>query len=228
MEVQGYSQVLKGMGEKISRPTVERLMRENGIRAKSKKRFKVTTDSKHSLPIANNILNRDFCVGRVNKAWCADITYLWTDEGWPYLAGVIDIGTRKLIGWSMGEKMKKGLVLSALEMAVKQQNPPQGLKHHSDRGSQYASKAYRRRLRRYGIKASMSRKGNCWDNAVMESFFHTLKVEHVYHQHFKTRAETISSVFEWIEVFYNRQRIHSSLGFFSPACYEQKLLMKCA
>jgi putative transposase len=221
-------EVLKGMGEKISRPTVERLMRDNEIKARSKRRFKVTTDSKHDLPIAKNVLNRQFEVGSANKSWASDITYVWTDEGWLYLAGVIDIGTRKLVGWAMGDEMKKSLVLSALEMAVKRQCPDRGLIHHSDRGSQYASKAYRRRLCRYGMKASMSKKGDCWDNAVMESFFHTLKVEHIYHQHFRTRSEAMSSIFEWIEVFYNRHRIHSSLGFVSPECYEQKLFLKCA
>lgn len=220
--------ILKGMGEKVSLSTVERLMRQNSICAKTKKKFKVTTDSKHSLPVAENILNREFEVGTVNKTWASDITYIWTNAGWLYLAGVIDIGTRKIVGWAMGEEMKTDLVLSALDMAIKRQGPPRGLVHHSDRGSQYACKKYRKRLKAHGIKASMSRKGNCWDNAVMESFFHSLKVEHIYHQKFLTRNDAITSIFEWIEVFYNRQRIHSSLGFFTPECYERNLLKNCA
>lgn len=221
-------QVLKGMGEQISKSTVERFMRENGIYSKMKKKFKVTTDSRHSLPISDNILNRNFAVGEANKAWCTDITYVWTIEGWLYLAGVIDVGTRKIVGWAMGEQMSKRLVLSALDMAVKRQKPSPGLIIHSDRGSQYASKIYQRRLRRYGMKSSMSRKGDCWDNSVMESFFHTLKVEHVYDQFFKSRAEATNSIFEWIEVFYNRQRVHSSLGFVTPECYEQQSFAKSA
>ena len=219
---------LQSMGEKISKATVERLMRQNEIRAKTKKKFKATTNSKHSLPVAPNVVNRQFGIGQANKLWCSDITYLWTDEGWLYLAAVIDVGTRKIVGWSMDERMTKKLVLDALDMAVKRQNPGRGLVHHSDRGSQYASKAYRRRLWRYGMIASMSRKGDCWDNAVMESFFHTLKVENVYHERYKTRREAMSSVFEWIEVFYNRQRLHSTLGYVSPECYEKKVFLKCA
>lgn len=214
--------VLKGMGEKVGKRTVERLMREAGIRAKQKKKFKATTNSKHSLPVADNLANRQFAVGPANKLWCADITYLWTDEGWLYLAAIIDAGTRKLVGWAMRDRMTQELVLEALEMAQKRQNPGRGLMHHSDRGSQYASKAYQRRLWRYGMICSMSRKGNCWDNAVVESFFHTLKTEHVYHERFRTRAEAKSSVFEWIEVFYNRQRLHSALGYVTPECYERQ------
>ena len=203
-------------------------MRENEIRAKSRKKYKVTTDSKHSLPVAENIVNRDFAPGIANKTWCADITYIWTSEGWLYLAAVIDVGTRKIVGWSMAARMTQDLVLDAIEMAYKRQNPGRGLKHHSDRGSQYAGKAYQRRLWRFGMIGSMSRKGDCWDNAVMESFFHTLKVEFVFHENFKTRDAAKSSIFEWIEVFYNRQRIHSSLGYVSPECYENRELTKCA
>lgn len=218
---------LQQMGEKIGKPTVERLMRDHGIHSKSKKKFKVTTDSKHSLPVASNLANREFAPGVSNKLWCSDITYLWTNEGWLYLAAIIDAGTRKLVGWAMQDRMTQDIVLSALMMAIQRQNPGRGLLHHSDRGSQYASQAYQLRLEQYGMICSMSRKGNCWDNAVVESFFHTLKTEHVYHQIFKTRAEAKSSLFEWIEIFYNRKRIHSALGYVTPQCYEMSLA-KCA
>ena len=219
---------LKGMGEKVSKPTVERLMREAGIRAKTKKKFKATTDSKHSLPVADNLATRAFAPGKPNELWCADITYLWTDEGWLYLAAIIDAGTRKIVGWSMRDRMTQELALEALEMAVKRHQPGQGMMHHSDRGSQYAAKLYQQQLWRHGMVCSMSRKGNCWDNAVVESFFHTLKTEHVYHEQFKTRGAAKSSVFEWIEVFYNRQRMHSALGYVSPECYQRQSLAQCA
>jgi putative transposase len=213
--------VLKGMGEKCSKTTVERLMRENEIRAKMKKKFKSTTDSNHSLPVAKNVVARKFEATAPNKLWCTDITYLWTSEGWLYLAAIIDVFTRKIVGWAMNERMTQSLVLNALEMAVEQQRPGRGLVHHSDQGSQYAATDYQRRLSRHGMVPSMSRRGQCWDNALMESFFHTLKTEHVYHEIFATRKAAKSSVFEWIEVFYNRQRIHSALGFVSPECYER-------
>jgi transposase InsO family protein len=221
-------EVLQGMGEAVGKKKVETLMRVNEIKARGKRRFKITTDSKHSMPVADNIAGRNFQVGSPNQLWCGDITYIWTDEGWLYLAAIIDVGTRKLVGWAMGEEMGHKLVLKALDMAYKGQRPSSGLVHHSDRGSQYASRSYRRRLRRYGMKESMSRKGNCWDNAVMESFFHTLKVEHVHHERFRTRAQAISSIFEWIEVFYNRYRLHSTLGYKTPACYEREALRNCA
>lgn len=210
---------LKAMGEKCSKTMVERLMRENEIRSKVKKKYKATTDSNHSLPVAPNLVKRDFTAEAPNRLWCTDITYLWTDEGWLYLAAIIDVFTRKIVGWAMNERMTQGLVLSALEMAVSTQKPGRGLMHHSDQGSQYAAHEYQRRLWRYGMIASMSRRGQCWDNALMESFFHTLKTEHVYHERFTTRQQAKSSVFEWIEVFYNRQRMHSAIGFVSPECY---------
>jgi len=220
--------VLKGLGEKIGKGRVEKLMRENDIRAKQKRKFKATTDSKHSLSIAPNVADRNFEVGAANKLWCSDITYIWTTEGWLYLAIVIDVGTRKLVGWSMQDNMKTDLVLAALEMAYKRQNPGRGLIHHADRGSQYASHDFRQRLWAYGMIESMSGKGNCWDNAVAESFFHTLKTECVYQERFKTREQARQSIFDYIEVFYNRQRLHSALGYVSPECYERKLYLKCA
>jgi transposase InsO family protein len=221
-------EVLKGMGEKCSKSTVERLMREKGIRAKAKKKFKATTDSEHALPVAANVVGRKFNVEAPNRLWCTDITYLWTTEGWLYLAIVLDAFTRKVVGWSMKPRMSQDLVLDALDMAFDRQRPARGLVHHSDRGSQYASKAYQRRLWRYGMVPSMSRKGNCWDNALAESFFHTLKTEHVFHEVFVTRNAARNSVFEWIEVFYNRQRVHSSLGFVTPECYERRSFQNIA
>lgn len=213
---------LKGLGEKCSKTTVERLMRENGIRSKIKRKFKATTNSNHTLPVAPNLVKRDFTADAPNKLWCTDITYLWTEEGWLYLAAIIDVFTRKVVGWAMKDHLTLPLALEALEMAVRRQNPSPGLVHHSDRGCQYAAHEYQAELRRHGFICSMSRRGQCWDNALAESFFHSLKTEHVYHERFSTRAEAKSSVFEWIEVFYNRQRIHSAIGFVSPACYERR------
>jgi putative transposase len=221
-------QELKGLGEKIAKATVERLMREEGIRAKMKRRFRATTNSRHSLPVAENLAARSFAAGRANRLWVSDITYLATDEGWLYLAVVVDCGTRKVVGWAMDQSMTAELVRAALDMAIQQQNPESGLVYHSDRGCQYASHSFRERLSELGLVQSMSRKGNCHDNAVAESFFHTLKVEHVYHERFRTRAEAKASVFEWIEVFYNRKRRHSALGYLSPECYERQPIVQSA
>jgi len=212
--------VLQGLGIDCSHGKLERLMRENNIRAKTKKKFKVTTDSKHSLPVAANLADRNFAVGTPNKLWLADITYVWTREGWLYLAAVLDAGTRKLLGWSMKERMTTDLVLDALDMAYNRQGRPKGVMHHSDRGSQYASHEYQQRLWRYAMVPSMSGKGQCWDNAPMESFFHSLKTEHIYFEDFALRLTARESIFEWIEVFYNRQRLHSTLGYATPECYE--------
>lgn len=215
-------QVLKGLGEKCSKSTVERLMRENGIRSKVRRKFRLTTDSNHKLPVAPNLVKRDFTAKAPNQLWCTDITYLWTKEGWLYLAAIIDVFTRKVVGWSMQDRLTLPLALQALDMAIKRQQPEPGLVHHSDRGCQYAAHEYRAELKRHGIIASMSRRGQCWDNALAESFFHSLKTEHVYHERFETKAQAKSSVFEWIEVFYNRQRIHSAIGFNNPECYERR------
>lgn len=214
-------QELKALDIPCGKGKLERLMKAEGIRAKTKKKFKITTDSKHGLPVAKNLLDRNFEAGKPNSVWLADITYIWTREGWMYLAAVLDLGTRKIVGWSMKERMKEDLVLDALDMAFKRQKPPRGLMHHSDQGSQYAGHAYAQRLWSYGMIASMSRRGQCWDNAPMESFFHSLKTEHVYFEEFATRNEAKESIFEWIEVYYNRQRIHSTLGYQTPECYEQ-------
>jgi putative transposase len=220
-----YSQ-LKALGFKTSKSKVERLMRDNRIRSKMKKKFKATTNSKHAHPVAENILNRDFSPKAANMVWAGDITYIWTREGWLYLAVILDLFSRQVIGWSMSERMTKELALNALTMAIRKRNPRKGLIHHTDRGSQYACGVYRRLLSSIGAICSMSRKGNCWDNAVSESFFHSLKTEMIFFEDFKTRAEAISKVFEWIEVFYNRQRIHSSIGNKTPEQFEK--LAKCA
>lgn len=212
---------LKGMGEKCSKTMVERLMRENGIRSKMRRKFKATTDSNHALPVAPNRVKRDFTAKAPNRLWVTDITYLCTDEGWLYLAAIIDVFTRKVVGWAMKDRLTLPLALDALDMAVRRQKPGPGLVHHSDRGCQYAARDYLKALRQYRMVPSMSRRGQCWDNALAESFFHTLKTEHVYHERFSTRNEARTSVFEWIEVFYNRQRIHSAIGFVSPECYER-------
>lgn len=215
-------QTLKGMGEKCSKSMVERLMRESGIRSKMRRKFKATTNSNHGLPVAPNLVKRDFTAKAPNRLWVTDITYLWTDEGWLYLAAIIDVFTRKVVGWAMKDRLTLPLALEALDMAVTRQRPGPGLVHHSDRGCQYAARDYRGALERLRMICSMSRRGQCWDNALMESFFHTLKTEHVYHERFTTRQQAKSSVFEWIEVFYNRQRIHSAIGFVSPECYERR------
>lgn len=213
-------------GESCGRGRVARLMSANGICAKQKRKFVVTTDSKHDMPVAENILDREFSVEEPNKVWLSDITYIPTDEGWLYLAGVVDLCSRTAVGWSMGDSLEKELVMDALKMAIGRRRPGAGLLHHSDRGSQYASEAYRTLLDDYGMKMSMSRKGNCWDNAVMESFFGTLKRELIHHRRYRTRAEARKDIFEFIEVFYNRERLHSSLGYMSPLDYEKQIAVR--
>jgi transposase InsO family protein len=213
-------QKLKQAGEKISKNTVAKLMSENNILAKTKKKFKVTTDSKHNLNVSPNLLARNFNPETVNQAWCGDITYIHTNEGWLFLATVIDLYSRKIIGWSMNKRMKKSLVVDAIDMALRKRKTATGLIFHSDRGSQYCSIEFRKVLRKNNINQSMSRKGNCWDNAVAESFFSTLKKDLVFHEEFETRNEARRKIFEYIEVFYNRERIHSVLDFKSPIEYE--------
>lgn len=201
--------------------TVAKLMRAAGVRAKTARRFRCATDSNHDRPVAENVLDRAFTPAGPNESWVADITYIPTAEGWVYLAAVADLYSRAVVGWSMGSRIDSRLVVDALEMAVSRRCPGEGLVSHSDRGSQYASEHYRRVLAGHGIACSMSRRGDCWDNAPMESFFATLKKELVHHESYRTRAEARASVFEYIEVFYNRVRRHSALGYRSPAEYEQ-------
>ena len=212
---------LQAQGVTVSRRVVERLMRMDGITPPRKRKFKVTTDSDHPFVIAENILDRDFSSPTPNCRWSTDITYVWTNKGWLYLAVVMDLFSRRIIGWSMKKTMARELVLSALHMALYGRNPDAGLIHHSDRGSQYASDDYQDELERRQISCSMSRKGNCWDNAVVESFFATLKKDLVYRQQFQTRAEATQAIFEYIEVFYNRRRRHSYLGYMSPVEFER-------
>ena len=207
-------------GEHVSRKRVARLMREAGLRAKTSRKFKATTDSSHTLPIAPNLVDRRFDVDRPNAVWVSDITYLRTRQGWMYFAAIIDLYSRKVVGWSLRERMSAELVCEALDAAVRARRPPPGLVFHSDRGSQYASKTFRRRLFRYRMRQSMSRKGNCWDNAVAESFFATLKKELVRNHVFPTRDAARIDVFEYIEVFYNRRRAHSLLGYETPTSFE--------
>lgn len=204
--------------------TVARLMRDHGLVAKTARKFRITTtDSNHDLPVADNLLDRHFDPSEANEVWLADITYIPTREGWLYLAAVEDLYSRKVVGWSMAEHMESRLVVDALEMAVQRRLPDEGLLAHSDRGSQYASEHYQLLLARHGIACSMSRRADCWDNAPMESFFASLKKELVHDADFATRAEARAAIFEYIEVFYNGQRRHSSLGYVSPAEYEQSV-----
>jgi putative transposase len=211
---------LKSKGMHHGKKRVARLMRENGIRPKQEKRYKATTDSKHFYPVAPNLLQRDFGAQKPDQKWLADITSIPTYEGWLYLAAILDLYSRPIVGWSMADRMGSKLVLDALEMAVSRRGPEPGLIHHSDRGGQYASADYQRTLRSHGMICSMSRKGDCWDNAPMESWFHTLKTELVGRRVYKTRMQAKAEIFEYIEVFYNRNRLHSALGYMTPAQYE--------
>ena len=199
---------------------VARLMKIHGIRAKQKRKFRATTDSRHDFPVAKNVLNRLFIVDEPNKVWVGDITYIWTAEGWLYLAVIIDLYSRMVVGWAMDSRIDRQLTCKALQMAIAKRSPGKGWLHHSDRGSQYASEDYQSLLKTRDTTVSMSRKGNCWDNAVAESFFSALKKELVHHRRFQTRSQAKSEIFEYIEVFYNRQRLHSTLGYQSPVEFE--------
>ena len=212
---------LRARGFPASKLRVERLMRENGIRARHKRRYKATTDSRHALPVAPNLLARNFTPPAPNRAWTADLTYIWTDEGWLYLAVVLDLFNREIVGWSIKPTMTAEIVTDALTMAWFRRRPASGVIHHSDRGSQYASSVFQNRLSEYGMTCSMSRKGNCWDNAPTESFFNSLKNERVHGARYATRAQAIADVFDYIEVFYNRSRRHSGLGYTSPTQFLQ-------
>jgi len=199
-------------------------MRQEGLRAKAARKFRATTDSKHSQPVAENTLNRDFAATAPNQKWVGDITYIWTIEGWLYLAVVIDLFSRRVVGWSLSSRMTTELVCNALKMAVTTRGRVADTLCHFDRGSQYASDIFQALLKRYGFTCSMSRKGNCWDNAVAESFFHSLKVEAIHGELFRTRDEARRTVFGWIECFYNLKRRHSALGYVSPAVFERNAL----
>lgn len=216
------TKTLNAQGINVSQKTVTRIMKENQIRSKTVKRYKATTNSKHNLPIYPNLLNQQFKVDHPGQAWVGDITYIWTSEGWLYLASIMDLYSRRLIGWAMGERMTKELVITALKRAMITQPPTKGLIHHSDRGSQYASNDYQELLRENGMITSMSRKGNCYDNACIESFHGIIKRELIFHENYKTRNQAKRNIFEYIVSFYNYKRIHSTNQYKSPIVYEKE------
>lgn len=214
---------LKRQGIACSKNGVAGLMKKNGIRSVVCKKYKATTNSRHNLPVAENLLNQNFKVDKPNQVWVTDITYIPTNEGWLYLSAIIDLCHKKIVGWAMDSTMTQELVKSSLKQAIQREKPGAGVIHHSDRGTQYASKSYQELLQQTGFIASMSRKGNCYDNAVAESFFGTLKTELIYQTKFQTRKEARQAIFEYIEIFYNRTRLHSGLGYLSPCEYEARL-----
>ena len=214
---------LRARGHRVGRHRVARLMRKEGLIARRKRRFRVTTQSNHSQPIAHNVLARNFDVPHLDRVWAGDITYLPTAEGWLYLAVLLDLCSKAVVGWAMSEELDTRVALAALRMALERRRPPSGLVHHSDRGVQYASESYRAVLLASGLVPSMSRKANCWDNAPAESFFGSLKVELVGDRVFPSRAAARIEVFDYVEVFYNRTRRHSSLGYVSPMVFESKI-----
>lgn len=216
--------ILVKQGHACNRKTVAASLRRQGLVAKAARKFKATTNSNHNLPVFDNLLGQDFTATAPNQKWVGDITYLGTDEGWLYLAVVIDLFSRQVIGWAMGERMTADLVCDALQMAIFKRKRPKGVVVHSDRGSQYCSHAYRDLLQKYQLLGSMSAKGNCYDNACAESFFHSLKVEAIQGERFATREHMKQTVFEYIETDYNRNRLHSTLGYLSPVDFEAKAL----
>ncbi len=213
---------LSEQGHYYDGKTVASSLRRQGLRAKAAKRFKVTTDSKHNRPVAENLLEQDFTAERPNQKWAGDITYLWTDEGWVYLAVILDLFSRQVIGWAMSDRMTATLVCDALQMALWRRKMPKGVIVHTDRGSQYCSGVYRRMLHKHGLVCSMSGKGNCYDNACVESFFHSMKIEAVHGERFTTRQAIRQEIFEYIETFYNTIRQHSTLGYISPETFEAR------
>ena len=213
---------LREAGESCSRKRVSKIMKIAGIAAKMKKRFKVTTRVNPKAAVAPNVLQQDFTAEMPNRRWVADFTYVATQEGWLYVAAVLDLFSRRIVGLSMSARMTDNLVIAALQQALVHRQPNTSLTHHSDRGSQYTSKDFQELLKKYCITASMSGSGNCYDNAAMESFYHTLKTEHIYFEHYPTREQAKQSIFEYVEVFYNRQRRHSTLGYVSPMVFEKQ------
>jgi putative transposase len=216
---------LAARGIRAGKERVRRMMKSLGLQARGKRRFKATTNSAHDFPVAPNLLARNFSADAPNKVWTGDITYIWTDEGWLYLAVVIDLFNRQVVGFAMGERMTRTLVMDALRMAWFRRHPAPGLIFHSDRGSQYASNDYRQLLRSFKMESSMSRKGDCWDNAVTETLFGSLKVERLHGMRFGTRRQAKDEVMDWI-AFYNHRRLHSTLGYASPMAFEQKWLAR--
>ena len=219
---------VKAHGFPCGRVKAGTLMKLAGVVAKQKKKFKATTDSKHNLPIAPNLLNRQFKVKEPDKVYVSDITYIWTHEGWLYLAVVLDLFSRQVVGWALSNRMSKKLIMDALRMAIWRRRPASDLMFHSDRGSQYCSKDFQKMLKTYGMVSSMSRKGNCWDNSVAESFFGSLKTERVFSSSYKTREDAKRDIVDYIEMFYNSNRRHSYLGYISPKEFEKLWLLKKA
>lgn len=215
---------LNSEGVTVSQKTVTRIMKEEGIRSKTVKKYKATTNSKHNLPVYPNLLDQQFKVERPGQAWVADITYIWTSEGWLYLATIMELFSRRIIGWAMAERMTKELVIIALKRAISTQPPTSELIHHSDRGSQYASKEYQQILQDNRIITSMSRKGNCYDNACIESFHGVIKRELIFHEKYITREQAKRSIVEYIVSFYNYKRIHSFINYMTPIAYEKQYL----
>jgi len=213
---------LREYGTQVGICRIRRIRKKLGLRCKQKRRFKVTTHSNHGLPVAENLLQQDFKVSQPNKVWVSDITYIPTDEGWLYLAGHKDLFNHEIVGYAMGARLSQYLVSESLYKALELKRPEKGLLHHSDRGSQYCSDGFRNLLQRRGIQVSMSRRGNCFDNAPMESFWGTLKQELIHHRHYVTRQEAVREIREYIEIFYNRQRIQAGLGYISPVVYAQR------
>ena len=213
---------LEELGYGISRKRFARLMKEEELKWRRTKRFRTTTDSDHELAIAPNVLGRQFTETAPDRAWVGDMTYIWTDEGWLYLAVILDLFSRRVVGWAMSDRLTTTVATRALEMALSRRRPTAGLVHHTDRGCQYASREYRRRLAKAGIVCSMSRKADCWDNAVAESFFATLKGELVNGANWTTRQEAYEEVFEYVEIYYNAKRRHSTLGYLSPLAFESR------
>jgi putative transposase len=214
---------LRQSGMRVGAERVRKSLLRQDLRAVYRRKYRVTTDSNHSKPVAQNLLGRRFDGWSANRAWTADISYLLTDEGWLYLAAILDLGTRRIVGWAMSERMSAKLVCDALQMAYWRRRPPAGLLMHSDRGSQYASEEYRKLLRQFHMTQSMSRKGNCWDNAPMESFFKTLKVERTNRLQYSSRDQGRLDIVNWIEGFYNEKRLHSAIDYRSPADFERSL-----
>jgi putative transposase len=213
-------------GLRVGVHRIKRIRRKLGLRCKQKRKFKTTTDSRHNMPVAPNLLGRQFAMAAPNKAWVTDITYVATDEGWLYLAGLKDLFDGGLVGYAMAERMTQDLVMKALFRAVGTRRPGKGLIHHSDRGSQYCAHAYQKLLRQFGMRPSMSRKGDCWDNAPMESFWGSLKTEFIHHRRFATREQAKREITEYIEIFYNRMRKQARLGYLSPAAFSQQYYAK--
>ncbi len=215
---------LKKEGNNIGRHRVARIMKEHGWRAKAARKYKATTNSNHQLPVAPNLLQQNFAASNPNEKWVSDITYIWTDEGWLYLAVVMDLYSRMIVGWALSERMTSSLVIDALQMALWHRKMPRGVIVHSDRGSQYCSREYQKLLADHTLICSMSKRGDCFDNAAMESWNHSFKVESIHGERFLTRAHVKNHVFEYIDVYYNRKRLHSRLGYLSPAYFEEQMV----